>query len=190
MRIGILGGTFNPVHNGHLVLAEGACRHLSLDQILWIPANAPPHKPLEGNAGPEDRCRMVELAIAGHPAFRLSRIELDRPPPSYTIETVRQLQADSPDKKITWYFLIGADMAEKLSTWKEADALRRLVQFVLVPRPGVPSAGYPPDVKQIQVETPDLSASEIRRRVREGKPIQGLVPEPVGQYIQERHLYR
>ncbi len=134
---------------------------------------------------------MVELAIAGHPVFRLSRIELDRPPPSYTIETVRRLQADSPDKKISWYFLIGADLAAELSAWREIDALRRLVQFAVVPRPQVsPAHGIPPDVKRIQVETPDLSASEIRRRVREGKPIEGLVPEPVRQYIQEHHLYR
>ena len=190
MRVGLFGGTFNPVHQGHLLLAEGACTELSLEQVLWIPANAPPHKPLEGNATPEDRCRMVELAIAGHPAFRLSRIELDRPPPSYTIETVRQLQAKSPDKNTTWFFLIGSDRVEKLSTWREIDALRRLVQFVVIPRPVAAPAHYPADLKQVQVKTLDLCASEIRRQVREGESIEGLVPEPVGRYIQERRLYR
>ena len=190
MRIGLFGGTFNPVHQGHLLLAEGAREQLLLDQLLWIPANAPPHKPLEGNATPEERCRMVELAIAGHPAFRLSRIELDRPAPSYTIETVRQLQAQSPDKNTDWFFLIGSDLVETLPTWRESDALRRLVQFVVIPRPGALPADYPADVKQLPIKTPDLCAADIRRQVREGKSIAGSVPEPVHRYIQERRLYR
>ncbi len=133
---------------------------------------------------------MVELAIAGHPAFRLSRIELDRPPPSYTIETVRQLQASLTEKNATWYLLIGSDLAKELPTWREIEMLRRLVEFVVIPRPGAAPARHPPDLKQIQVETLDLSASEIRTRIREGRSIEGLVPEPVRRYIEEHRLYR
>ena len=190
MRIGILGGTFNPVHQGHLLLAEGALAKIPLDQVLWIPAAVSPHKPLEGNASAQDRYRMVELAIQNQPAFRISRIELDRPPPSYTIDTVRQLQADPAYRGAIWYFLIGSDAAQELSTWREIKLLMTLVQFVAIPRPGRLPAPLLPGVLSINVETLEISASEIRGRVKHGQSIEGLVPEAVRRYIEERGLYR
>lgn len=188
MRIGLFGGTFNPPHVGHLLLAEGAREELRLDEVLWIPAHLPPHKPVEGNVSAEDRCRMVERAIEGHPHFRICRVELDRPPPSYTIDTILKLQADRPGNE--WFFLLGTEAAERLPTWRQADQLHSLVQFVAVPRPGHTLGKLPAGVKRIAVETLNLSASGIRRRIREGRDIRTLVPESVRLMIEEKGLYR
>lgn len=191
MRIGLLGGTFNPVHRGHLLLAEGAVKHLGLDELLWIPAHLPPHKDVEGKVSPEDRARMVELAIQGRPAFRLSRVELDRPPPSYTIDTVTLLRRERPEPDHAWFFLIGSDIARDLGTWREIEQLKTLVQFIAVPRPGSMKTGsLPAGVREIPVQTLDVSSSEIRRRVREGLPVRDEVPEPVFRYMEEKGLYR
>lgn len=190
MRIGLLGGTFDPVHLGHLLLAEGAREALSLDHLLWIPAHVAPHKPAGPEASPEDRCRMVELAIQGHPHFRLSRLELDRPPPSYTIETVLRLQRDFPGSGNEWYFLLGAEAAAGLPSWRESQRLFVLVQFVAVPRPGVPVSRLPEQVRPLPVQTLDISASEIRQHVREGRSIRYRVLEPVRRFIEEKGLYR
>ena len=190
MKIGLLGGTFDPVHLGHLLLAEGVREALSLDQILWIPAHAAPHRPTAPAASPEDRCRMVELAIQDHPHFRLSRLELDRPPPSYTIETVLRFQKDSPGSGHEYYFLLGAEAAAGLPFWRESQRLFALVQFVAVPRPGVPVGRLPEQVRLLPVQTLDLSASQIRQRVREGRSIRYWVPEPVRRFIEQRGLYR
>lgn len=190
MRVGILGGTFNPVHRGHLAVAEGALRVIPLDQVLWIPTHRPPHKAADPMAGPEERARMIELAIQGNRAFRLSRVELDRPPPSYTIDTVRRLQEQSKDPKTEWFFLVGSDSARQLNTWRAIDELLTLVQFVVIPRPGVPPHSYPPGVREIPVEAPDLCSCEIRKRIQEGQSIRGLVPEAVLTYIKEHGLYQ
>lgn len=190
MKIGLFGGTFNPVHLGHLLLAEGAREALSLDQVLWIPSRVPPHKAVESEAGPEDRCRMVELAVQDHPHFRLSRIELDRPGPSYTVDTVLQLRREHPDPGHEWYFLLGSEAAENLPTWRESQRLLTLVQFVAVARPGLPRGHLPEGVRLIPVQTVPLSASEIRRRVGQKRSIRYLVPEPVRRYIEEKGLYR
>ncbi len=189
MRIGLLGGTFNPVHRGHLLLAEGALKQLELDEVWWIPARLPPHKDLPGGVSAEDRARMVELAIQGHPKFRLSRVELDRPALSYTIDTVRHLQAQRPDPNTEWFFLIGSDTARELSTWREMSELMKKVRFVAVPRPGeIPSRTE--GVLEIPVQTVDISSSEIRDRIRSGRSVEGLVPPPVEDYLQQRGLYR
>jgi nicotinate-nucleotide adenylyltransferase len=192
MRIGLLGGTFNPVHRGHLGLAEGALQHLGLDEVVWIPAHLPPHKEVEGTVSPEDRARMMELAIGGRPEFSLSRVELNRPPPSYTVDTVRQLRAERPDPRHEWFFLLGADAAGALSGWKEIDRLKGWVRFAAVPRPGSTgsAAALPEGVLLVPVETVPVSSSEIRRKIRAGEPIAGLVPEPVRRYIEEKGLYR
>ena len=191
MRIGLLGGTFNPVHRGHLLLAQGAQQHLGLHQVLWIPAHLPPHKPLEGNATPEDRARMVGLALQGQPGFRLSRVDLDRPPPSYTIETVLLLRRQFPERGNEWFFLIGSDTARELPAWREIAKLRKQVTFAAVPRPADPLAGYPEaGVIRLPVVTANISSSEIRQRVRQGRKICRLVPPGVARYIEERRLYR
>lgn len=190
VRVGILGGTFNPVHLGHVRLAEGALEEIPLDEVVWVPALVPPHKAIEGEVTPEDRAQMVQLAIQGNGRFRLSRVELTRPPPSYTVDTAGSLKAESKDPQAQWYFLVGADDAQELSTWKDFEKLLQEVQFVVIPRPGFALGSLREGVQVIQVETPDISSSEVRRRVREGKSIEGLVPEAVGRYIQEHKLYR
>lgn len=187
MKVGILGGTFNPVHLGHLALAEGAQQALGLDQVWWIPARVPPLKASRDLASAEDRVRMVELAIAGRPAFQLSRIELDRDGPSYTVDTLRAVTQAQPET--AWHVLLGSDTVPDLPKWRAIDEAMRLATFVVVPRPGVPWPMLPPQVQQIDVPAPDISASEIRRRVKAGQPIAGLVPDAVAQYVAQHHLY-
>lgn len=190
-RIGLFGGTFNPVHRGHLLVAEGAARFLKLDEVWWIPAHLPPHKGVEGPVSAEDRAKMVELAIQGNPCFRLCRAELDRPAPSYTIETVRALQKERPGPGIEWFFLVGSDTARELPTWREIAELKRRVRFVAVPRPGQAGlAQLPEGVQEILVQTVEISSSQVRDRIRRGQSVAGLVPEPVMEFLEKRGLYR
>lgn len=188
MRIGILGGTFNPVHCGHLVLARGVLEALKLHRVLWVPARVPPMKSVEDLAPAEDRCRMVELAIAGILEFELCRLELDRDGPSYTVDTLRRLRRERPG--VLWHFLIGSDLLPELPTWRQSQEALTLATFVVVSRPSVPIASLPPGVQRLDVPTMDVSSSEIRQRVKAGRPIRDLVPEPVAQYIVARQLYQ
>ena len=191
MRIGLLGGTFNPIHRGHLMMALGAQRHLGLHRLLLIPANIPPHKRLEGNAAAEDRAAMVQLAIQGHPGLELSRVDLDRPPPSYTVDTVRLLQKQTPGRNQEWFFLVGSNTARELSSWRQIAKLRKSVQFMAVPCPTDPRVAYRlPGVIRIPITTAPVSSSLIRQRIRQGLPIRPMVPEGVARYIKERGLYR
>ena len=190
MRIGLLGGTFNPPHVGHLLMAQAAQRHLGLHRVLFIPAHLPPHKRMEGNATAEDRANMVRLALQGHPCLELSRVELDRPPPSYTVDTVRLLRKRHPKVK-EWFFLVGSDTARELPSWREIAKLRKLARFAAIPRPGDPRAPFPTaGVLRLPVTTAPVSSSLVRRRIRQGLEIRPMVPESVARYIEERGLYR
>lgn len=197
MKIGIFGGSFNPVHNGHLLLAEGAREILQLDEVVWVPTHVSPHKSADKKITVQDRLSMLRLALRGNPHFRISRVEIDRPPPSYTVDTVEQLQAAGRGGKAQWFCLVGSDTAGRLSTWRRIERLRRLVQFVTIQRPGAgaqaPSRAAKVraiKVRAIDVRTLDISSSEIRQRLRGGRSIRYLVPEPVRQYIQRHKLYR
>jgi nicotinate-nucleotide adenylyltransferase len=183
-KIGIFGGTFDPIHHGHLILARDVLEKFALDQILFIPAAQSPHKAGTTPAPAAARWRMIEAAIAGEPAFAASRLELDRPAPSYSVETVEQLQAARPDTQFS--FLIGEDNLTKLPTWHRFEDLARLVQFVVLDRTGgAPAAPYPTLRRLI-----DISATTLRKRVASRQSVRYLVPEAVEEIILRENLYK
>lgn len=186
-QIGIIGGTFNPVHLAHLVAAEQALTKLHLDEVWFIPDNIPPHKHIEQPVTPKDRATMLDLATCDNPRFHVKLLELFRGGVSYTIDTIRYLKQKAPQNN--YYLIMGCDQVNSFDTWKEADALARLVTLVGIRRPG-----YPQDPKypMIWVDAPDihLSSTMIRRYVATGTSIRYLVPDSVRQYILEKGLYR
>jgi nicotinate-nucleotide adenylyltransferase len=191
MRIGIFGGTFDPIHMGHLMVAEQAREAAGLDEVWFIPAGKPPHKGTPASP-PHHRVRKVELAIADHPHFRLSRVELTRPGPSYTVDTVKDLKKAHP--KEHFFLIVGGDMVNDLPRWCKIEEILQAVQVIGHLRPGVATGDLPPRIAErlILLEgvvTIDLSSSEIRKRVADGKSIRYLVPEKVRRYIEENRLY-
>jgi nicotinate-nucleotide adenylyltransferase len=201
MRIGVFGGTFDPVHLGHLVTAEQCREQAGLDQVWFIPAARPPHKPSHHLTPFERRAEMLRLATAGHPAFRVSEIENERTGPSYTVDTLEELRRRHPDAEL--HLILGSDTLPDLPTWHESFRLPQLATLLLVARPGTPlpdPAGLravlglaPDDPLQFQgIEVPlqEISSRDLRRRVAEGRGIRYLVPRAVEQYIVEKSLYR
>ncbi len=212
MHVGILGGSFNPIHLGHLRVAEEVREALSLDRVLFIPAALPPHKVGHKLAAPADRLAMVRLAIRGNPYFRASVLELQRQGRSYSVDTLRALRQSHPEWKLS--FIVGLDAFAEIGTWKEYRELFGLADFVVVSRPGfanrhlrrlLPVAArgdfwYAPDrltlvhrsghrVHFQTVTGLDISASAIRERVSRGASIRYLVPPAVERYIAARGLY-
>ena len=188
-RIGILGGTFNPIHLGHLSIAEAARDKLGLDKVVFVPAYINPHKTKEGLISPRERYAMVRLAIKDNKFFDASDIEIKRGGKSYTIDTVRKFLAAYPSGT-KFFFIIGSDNAAKLHTWKGIKELTKLVSFVVVNRAGEKKARS--KVKIITLRTPgwDISGSYLRSQIKERKSIHYLVPENVAIYIEKRALYR
>ncbi|MEP6974910.1 MAG: nicotinate-nucleotide adenylyltransferase [Spartobacteria bacterium] len=183
-RIGIYGGSFDPIHHGHLILAREALESLDLAEIIFVPAAQSPHKPNDEPASAVARWEMLTVALAGEAGFSASRIELDRPPPSYSIETVEALCAIHPDTE--FHFLIGQDNLAKLSTWHRYEDLARLVQFVVLDRAGA-EVEYPCPAVRRKI---DISATAIRNRVASGQSIRYLVPEAVARIIDREKLYQ
>jgi nicotinate-nucleotide adenylyltransferase len=189
-RLGVLGGTFDPIHVGHLIAASEVLNAFDLDRVLFVPAGRPWQKVLYSDA--EDRHLMTVLGTSSHPRFATSRIEIDRPGPTYTVDTLTRIrQFHGPTTDI--FFIVGADALANLGTWREIDSLRGLCEIVTVTRPG---SRPPPTVDAAwprihRLDTPgvDISSSAIRDRVREGRPIDFLVPEAVAGYIREHGLY-
>jgi nicotinate-nucleotide adenylyltransferase len=201
-RVGILGGTFDPIHYGHLVIAQEVAEVLSLDRVLFVPAAVPPHKIGLAITSAEDRAAMVELAIAGNPAFALSRIELARTGPSYTADTLAELTEDAARVGIErdLYFILSTEALAGLPEWQEPGRILALARLAVVPRPGTP---MPPAAelrarfgaradRVVAVETVPLahSASAVRARAAAGLSIRYLVPPAVETYICEHRLYR
>lgn len=186
MRLGVFGGSFDPVHIGHLVVAECVRSELQLDQVRFVPAARQPLKASGHAASARDRAAMLQAAIADHPAFVMDARELDRPGPSYTVETLRSLRADFPGDQL--FFIIGADAARDLDAWHEAGALPALARLVVVTRPG---AAVSPQLAPFVVTVPgiDVSATMVREMVRRGASIRYLVPRPVEDYIKAHGLY-
>ena len=184
MKIGLYGGSFDPIHHGHLILAREAREQFALDRVLFIPAALSPHKLDSAPTPGEARREMVAAAIAGEPDFECEDCDLHREGPSFAIETVRELRARWPDAR--FFYLIGHDNVAKLRTWHCYDKLWRAVQFVVFGR-GEHDAphDFPTIVRRV-----DISATEIRSRVARGLSIRYLVPEPVRAIIERRRLYK
>jgi nicotinate-nucleotide adenylyltransferase len=196
VRLGIYGGVFNPPHIGHLLAAQEAHSQLGLEVVLWVPAADPPHREVQQDPGPEARCQMVELAIGDDERFRVSRIELDRPGPSYTVDTLRELKEREPDDEL--FLILGGDQAAALPGWHEPDQVLALATIAVFQRAtasrnaiGIRLARMPGADRLRFLEMPrvDISSSLVRRRAAEGRPIRYLVPDRVASFIGAQSLY-
>lgn len=188
-RIGVMGGTFDPVHNGHLSAASEVRQHFNLDEVVFVPTGVPYQK--TGVTESEHRYLMTVIATASNPSFTVSRVDIDRIGPTYTIDTLRDLRAERPDADL--FFISGADAVAQIIDWKDAVELFELAHFVAVTRPGHPLSvsGLPKqDVSLLEVPALAISSTDCRSRVSRGFPVWYLVPDGVVQYISKHHLYR
>ena len=189
-RIGVLGGTFDPIHLGHLVAASEAIDRFGLDRVILVPAGRPWQK--SQFSDPEDRALMATLAAAGHPKLSVSRVEIDRKGLTYTVDTLEALHAFFPDAEL--FFIVGADAALELDTWHRVEDIGSLATLIAVTRPGSPltelhtRAGLP-EVHVMEMPALAISSTDIRQRIAEGRPIDFLVPAAVVAYIRDRGLY-
>lgn len=199
-KIGILGGTFNPVHCGHLIIAEAVRESFCLDKVLFIPSGQPPHKPDNEVINPEHRYEMVRRAVASNRFFEAARVEIDRVGYTYTINTLQTLR-EQYGNHTGLFFIIGADVIPELTTWKEFRSVFELCEFIAVLRPGHERSTFEAtierlkrdyDVKISMTETPliDISSSDIRERCSKGKSIKYLVVDGTEEYIRKKGLYR
>ena len=199
MRIGIFGGTFDPVHMGHLILAEQCRDQAKLDEVWFLPSYIPPHKAGAGVTRFEQRCDMLDLAVAGHPAFRIDRIEKELPEPSFTARTLAELHARHPGNE--FFLLMGSDCLPDLPSWYEPRQVIELAGLVVVPRPGVMlwtaerlAKALGVDVSAVRlrfVACPmiEIASRELRRAVADGMSVRYMVPRAVEEYVRERKLY-
>ncbi len=213
MRVGILGGTFNPIHNAHLLIAEAALEQCRLDEVLFLPASIPPHKDIAENVSFDQRLAMTGLAVADNPAFRASDFEAKRPGASFSVETLRQLNAQNPENE--YFFIIGLDSFRDITTWKDYRQLFGLANIVVASRPGPgnedPGSLLPVaiaddfcyDEKSLKLRHKsghevifiehtnlDISSTEIRNLISAGQSAEAYVPAPVLDYIEKNGLYR
>lgn len=196
-RVGVLGGTFNPPHVAHLVCAQEARAQLGLDRVVLMPVHTPPHKEAVGDPGAEVRLAMCRAAAEGDPGLVVSRLELDRGGPSWTVDTLRAIHEGTPGDELT--FIVGGDQAQGLPTWREPAAILELAVLAVAEREGIVREdvrarldGLAPPERLVFFDMPriDVSSSDVRRRVAAGRPIRHLVPDAVVALITERSLYR
>ena len=190
-RVGLMGGTFDPLHIGHLIAASEVLHALALDTVVFVPAGRPWQK--REFSDPEDRFVMTSLGAAEHRSFSVSRIELDRRGPTYTVETLEAMHGFY-GSETSFFFIAGTDAMAQLETWHRFPELRDLVEMIVVPRPGWDGAslkptGAWPELHTVEIPRVDISSSEIRARVAAGRPIDLLVPAPVARYIRAEGLY-
>jgi nicotinate-nucleotide adenylyltransferase len=191
-RIGIMGGTFDPIHHGHLVAASEVASRFLLDEVVFVPTGQPWQKADDPVSPAEDRYLMTVIATASNPRFHVSRVDIDRGGPTYTVDTLRDVRAIY-GPKVDLFFITGADALNKILSWKDAEAIFDLAHLVGVTRPGfVLSDAHLPaaTVSLVQVPAMAISSTDCRRRVAEGQPIVYLVPDGVAQYIAKRRLYQ
>jgi nicotinate-nucleotide adenylyltransferase len=197
-RVGLLGGTFNPPHIGHLVCAQEAWWQLGLDRVLLVPVHTPPHKEAEEDPGVDARVELCELAVGDDPRFGVSRIEADVPGRSWTVDTLRSLHERHPEHALT--FIVGGDMAHSLPAWREPEAILELAELAVAEREGVRREdiadrlgglrGAPERVRFFAMPRIDVSSSLVRRRAAAGQPIRYLVPDAVAAAVERTEMYR
>jgi nicotinate-nucleotide adenylyltransferase len=196
MRLGLFGGTFDPIHMGHLILAEGCREACALDRVWFVVAGTPPHKPGDRTSS-ADRLEMARIAIAGHPAFEVSELETRRPGPHYSVETLEEVHRQRPEDEL--FFLIGADSLADLPHWRQPERIAALATVVVVDRPGValgPSPRWPDlgpaarPLRMVTIPPIGIASNDLRRRAAEGRSIRYQVPRGVEAYIEAHGLYR
>lgn len=188
-RIALLGGTFNPIHIGHLILAEEALSKLKLDKVIFVPSYIPPHKSVDADIRPQDRLKMVELAIEDNAAFEVSNFEINRKKTSYSIDTLKDYRAKYGEDTIL-YFITGSDLLKDLFSWKNVNDIFKISKFVVANRPGYPVKDVPKEVETVVITPIEVSSEDIRRRLKSGRSVRYLVPERVRAYITEKKLYK
>ncbi|MDQ1487365.1 MAG: nicotinate-nucleotide adenylyltransferase [Actinomycetota bacterium] len=196
-RVGVMGGTFDPIHHGHLVAASEVASKFDLEQVIFVPTGTPWQKTEHAVSPAEDRYLMTVIATASNPSFSVSRIEIDREGPTYTSDTLKQLRAElsaSGGEKPELFFITGADALAQIMTWNNAEKLSELAHFVGCTRPGhrlVDPVGFPEGtVSLVEIPALAISSTECRERVGRNQPIWYLVPDGIVQYISKRGLYR
>ena len=188
MRIGILGGTFNPIHIGHLILAEEAHFKLKLDKLVFVPAFVPPHKNSSEIVNSKDRLEMVRLATEDNPDFEVSTFEVDSKKKSYSIDTLKEFRGIyGEDAQLC--FITGSDSLKDLFSWKNINDIFKISKFIVANRPGYPIKDVPKEVDTVVITPIEVSSEDIRKRLSEGRSIRYLVPEKVRKYILDRKLY-
>ncbi|MFC5434463.1 nicotinate-nucleotide adenylyltransferase [Microbacterium suwonense] len=188
-RVGVMGGTFDPIHHGHLVAASEVAHSFGLDEVVFVPTGEPWQK--QHVSPSEHRYLMTVIATASNPDFTTSRVDIDRDGPTYTIDTLRDLKRERPDAEL--FFITGADAVAQILSWRDHDELWDLAHFVAVSRPGhvLSTDGLPTaNVSQLEVPALSISSTACRERVSDGQPVWYLVPDGVVQYIAKHHLYR
>lgn len=188
MKAGILGGTFNPIHIGHLILAEEVREKLKLDKVIFVPTYLPPHKDNSDIAAAAHRYNMIKLAIKTNKYFSVSDIEIKRDGRSYTIDTVKEFKKRSPGDDL--YFITGSDLLNYLEEWKDLSDIIKMVKFIVATRPGYPLERLPSYISTVEIRAVDISAFEIRKHIKENKSFRYLVPDRVFDYIIRKGLYR
>ncbi|MCF1765844.1 nicotinate-nucleotide adenylyltransferase [Corynebacterium argentoratense] len=192
-RIGIMGGTFDPIHNGHLVAGSEVADLFDLDRVIFVPTGQPWQKSDRVVSSAEDRYLMTIVATAPNPRFRVSRVDIDRGRPTYTVDTLRDIKAQFPDAQL--YFITGADALAQIMTWRDWESMFDLAEFVGVTRPGykLEESFLPPEAQErvhlVEVPALAISSTDCRRRAASGRPVWYLVPDGVVQYIAKSHLY-
>lgn len=190
-RVGVMGGTFDPIHHGHLVAASEVAARFDLDEVVFVPTGQPSFKQGQDVSPAEHRYLMTVIATASNPRFTTSRVDIDRPGLTYTVDTLRDLRSQRPDADL--FFITGADAIEQIATWKNAPELWEMAHFVAVTRPGhvLSVAGLPSEhVSLLEIPALSISSTDCRARARAGDPVWYLVPDGVVQYIAKYRLYR
>jgi nicotinate-nucleotide adenylyltransferase len=197
-RLGLLGGTFNPPHLGHLICAQEAWSQLGLDRVLLVPVHTPPHKEAEDDPGVEARVSLCELAVGDDPRLGVSRIEADIPGASWTVDTLRRLHERHPEHVLT--FIVGGDMARSLPSWREPESILELAELGVAGRDGTSRSEIEASVSGLRgsagrlrffdMPRVDVSSTMVRRRAAEGRPIRYLVPDPVAAAVERSGMYR